>query len=123
MQLPDEKRCCHHTGFSKSCRKFVTSGACRRWVDLSFQNVKTGQVAEHYGCIDDMNFPLNQLALKKQDETTASIDELRNESKQREETAMAVQARVLGSMLDVGQRLELAADQTEVPQLPSPRNN
>jgi hypothetical protein len=121
MKLPDREQGCHRTGFDKKCRFLVTEGICKRWKTLPLQNIQTGVVSEVSDCIDNLDFVLKQLALKKHDEVGAEIGELRKEAKQRDDTHIAVQAHALGVVADATRRIELASENA-VPALPPAEN-
>ena len=62
--IPDEKRLCPRTGFSKGCRDLCLSGACQdRWVDLKIRHPQTGIQESKWGCVDDLSL-LVQLSLE-----------------------------------------------------------
>lgn len=50
---PDEKRCCHRTGFEKSCRELVDSDKCQRWENILITNLQTEGTINRWGCSDD----------------------------------------------------------------------
>lgn len=51
---PDEKKCCHHTGFSEKCRDLVMSGRCQnRWGQITGVNPNTGEAINDFACVDD----------------------------------------------------------------------
>lgn len=53
-QIPDKKRMCHLTGFTKSCRDLVMDEACQnRWVNVIGQNPQTLEKFNMWGCVDD----------------------------------------------------------------------
>ena len=53
--MPDSKRKCPRTGFTKSCRDLVLKEVCQdRWVDIVVKNTQTGTQAERWGCVDDL---------------------------------------------------------------------
>jgi len=44
---------CHHTGFTKSCNKLVTSGKCNRWIQIQGYDANTGVQINESNCIDN----------------------------------------------------------------------
>jgi hypothetical protein len=114
--LPDTKRRCHCTGFTKSCHKLVTSGACGRWMQLQGQNPQTGEQLSRWGCVDDHVATLLLENAMQQRHTTASVDKLRNETKQGRDTERHALASAV-SMLTRGRADGVAA----IDVTPSPR--
>lgn len=78
MDLPNEKRKCHHTGFTRSCRKLVTSGACERWITLFGLDRNTGQEMNKAQCIDDCLPHLMIENTQIERETGAAVESFRN---------------------------------------------
>jgi hypothetical protein len=61
---PDKKKMCHRTGFEKSCRDLLDSGACQgRWVEVIGRNPQTDAAVHAWGCVDDQ-VHLLQLAVE-----------------------------------------------------------
>ena len=79
MDLPNDKRCCHHTGFTKKCKSLVTSGKCERWVHIIGMDKNSGEQINRYGCVDDWTPSLmieNSLEARQ---TAAAVESFRNE--------------------------------------------
>ena len=82
--LPDAKRKCHHTGFTKSCRKLVVDGHCQgRWVQVQGVHPQTGEALSRWECVDNLTPMLLLESTQQQRQTCASIDRLRHETAQR----------------------------------------
>lgn len=82
--LPDAKRKCHCTGFTKGCRQLVTSGACQgRWVMLLGKHPQTGMDMARWDCIDNHQHTLLLSIGLAQQQTGASVDSMRHEAHQR----------------------------------------
>ena len=79
MDLPSKERKCHHTGFTKSCRRLVTSGQCERWMQIQGTNPNTGEPVNRCNCIDDWTPMLLIENSQMQRQTCASIENFRNE--------------------------------------------
>ena len=80
MDLPDEKRGCHRTGFTRRCRDLVVSGECQRWMQVLGVHPNTGDRINKYNCIDDWAPVLMMENSKLQRETGAAIESFRNET-------------------------------------------
>lgn len=86
--LPDPKTKCHLTGFTKSCLKLVSSGACTRWKTLPINDPGTGQDKWVYDCIDNHAHDLRWCLLRAVDQAAASTDKVATEVKKtRDENA------------------------------------
>jgi hypothetical protein len=82
--LPDAKRRCHCTGFTKSCRKLVADGHCQgRWLQVQGANPQTGETISRWECVDSLMPMLLIESTQQQRQTCASIDRLRHETAQR----------------------------------------
>lgn len=89
--IPDKHTRCHRTGFEKTCFTCVTEHGCRLWTKLSLEfHPETGQQnVDVFGCLDaHMDLYMKDL-LRRQVQTTASIDQLRAESAQRGDAGLA----------------------------------
>jgi hypothetical protein len=79
IDLPNEKRMCHLTGFKQSCRALVTCGKCERWVNVQGRHPQTDEIINRYNCIDDWQYLLLIENSKLQRETGAAVESFRNE--------------------------------------------
>lgn len=76
--IPPKERKCHHTGFTKSCRALVTSGACPRWMQILGTNPNTGEEAQRWDCVDNW-MPLLMIENSQmQRQTGAAVESFRN---------------------------------------------
>lgn len=80
LNLPNEKRGCHRTGFAEKCRKLVLDEVCERWVQVQGKNPNTGEDINRSNCIDDWSFLLQMEHSQQQRQTGAAIESFRNET-------------------------------------------
>lgn len=86
--LPDKSAKCHLTGFTKSCLRLVSSGACKRWKALPVNDPATGKDDLVYDCLDNHAHVLRWCTLRAIDQAAASTDKVANEvKKSRDENA------------------------------------
>lgn len=78
--LPKETTKCHLTGFEKSCRELVASGACQRWINVQGMNPQTGETVNQWNCTDNWMPMLLIENSKKLNEVGAAIESFRNET-------------------------------------------
>lgn len=79
--FPPEKKMCHLTGFTKSCRDLCMSQACQdRWVHITGTNAQTGEAYDKWGCVDDQTVTLELDQTRKLHGLQAAIESLRNET-------------------------------------------
>lgn len=93
--LPDSKRKCHCTGFTKSCRKLVVDGHCQgRWLQLLGTHPQTGEARNVWDCIDNHAHVLRLALVQQQAQTGAGVDRMRHEAQQRHDgqTSQLVEA-------------------------------
>jgi hypothetical protein len=83
MDFPDKDRCCHRTGFEKSCLELVATRKCQRWRKVYGQ--PAGEVAPRdiYDCIDDHAHTLRINAIASTDYAGAATDKMHNGIAQR----------------------------------------
>ena len=77
MNLPDKEVQCHLTGFKKSCLELVSSGKCRRWMEVTGINPNTGEKFTEGKCTDDWLPLLLMENSQQQRQTGAEIEALR----------------------------------------------
>jgi hypothetical protein len=95
--LPNEKRGCHRTGFTRKCRDLVVNGECERWVGMSGMDPRTLSPipGRTYKCIDDWQHDLLIDVANLTREAGAAQESFRNEvcepqtENQRERAALA----------------------------------
>lgn len=80
--LPDKTTKCHRTGFEKTCFQCVTEHGCRLWKHITLEfDPQTGKAAvDHYDCVDSLMDLYQKDMLRRQVQTTASVDAFRKES-------------------------------------------
>ncbi len=80
--LPDKTVMCHRTGFTKSCHECVTQHGCRLWKHVALEGdprLPTGaaQAAiDHWDCADSLMDLYLRDMLRRQLQTTATVDKL-----------------------------------------------
>lgn len=63
---PDPRKMCHHTGFKRSCKKLLDSGACQgRWVEVSLNNLTKEGSHAAWGCSDEFHFVMGMVQEKR----------------------------------------------------------
>lgn len=90
--LPDEKVMCHRTGFATSCFDGVTKHKCRLWkrVTLTDRDPESGAEIgkDAYDCIDSLQDLFWKDMLRRQLQTTATVDKLSKEVRESNAGAM-----------------------------------
>lgn len=76
--IPPKEMMCHHTGFTKSCRDLVTSGKCRRWIQVMGTNPNTGEPVNRWDCVDNWTPMLLIENSQMQRQTGAAVESFRN---------------------------------------------
>lgn len=78
--LPPKEKKCHCTGFAKSCRALVTSGACsNRWQLLQGLNPQTKETINLWECVDNHIPTLLMSIGKATNELGAATESFRNQ--------------------------------------------
>lgn len=80
--LPDKTTKCHRTGFEKTCFECVTQHGCRLWKHLVMEfDPKSGKPnIDIYDCMDSLFETYQADIIRRQVQTTASVDEFRKEA-------------------------------------------
>lgn len=79
--LPNEKLGCHHTGFTKKCRKLVADGICGRWTQIIGVHPQTGEQLNRWDCVDNFTALLLVENAQMSRQTAASVDKSVNEAR------------------------------------------
>ena len=93
--LPDKTTMCHRTGFAKSCFECVTQHGCRLWKHVQLEGdprlpVGAAQSAvDHWDCIDSLIDLYQRDMLRRQVQTTATVDKLSKEVREANDHGMA----------------------------------
>lgn len=77
--LPEDGVGCHRTAFRRDCRELVTSGRCRRWVQVHGKHPQTGEPVDRFDCVDNWGPLLLIENSHMQRQTAAAIESFRNE--------------------------------------------
>lgn len=77
--LPDKDIGCHRAGFSRKCRELVSSGECKRFVQIMGVNPQTGKEVSGWDCIDNWTPFLLLENTKEQRHTAKAVESFRNE--------------------------------------------
>src|SRR3990167_9858227 len=77
--LPDKEIGCHLTGFKEKCHKLVSSGRCKRWIQVQGTNPNTGESINRYDCVDNWVPLLLIENSQMQRQTGAAVESFRNE--------------------------------------------
>lgn len=95
MELPAKEVMCHRTGFARSCRDLVTSGACRRWQHVPYETPPTSVARPApWACVDDHLFYMTLVHGKLIAETTASVDKVATQVAERGTDTLGALARL-----------------------------
>ena len=87
--LPDKTTMCHRTGFTQTCHKCVTEHGCRLWKEVTLEgHPETAAPVKHYDCADSLMDLYLKDMLRRQLQTTATVDKLSNEVKQANDSGM-----------------------------------
>lgn len=122
--LPDEKVRCHRTGFQETCFRCVTEFKCRLWKRVTLEgDPRTPPGAavkpvDHYDCVDSLIDLYLQDQLRRQLQTTATVDKvttavdtLRREVKEANDVQMVGAIAHLNNRMDSLRDLPAAAPQ------------
>lgn len=78
--IPDLKIMCHRTGFTKTCRECVVDHGCRLWKRVTLEgHPETAKPVDHYDCADSLIDLYLKDMLRRQLQTTATVDKVANE--------------------------------------------
>ena len=92
VDLPNEKRMCHHTGFKKQCRKLVTDGHCERWIHLQGYDVNTGVEFSESNCADDWHLKVGLENARQVKSNAAAIETQTAEMQKQHNEEMALRS-------------------------------
>ncbi len=106
--MPDEKIMCHHTAFEKSCFDMVTKCKCRKWVHIQGKDPQTNADVDTYDCRDHVEHMLNIAVLQAVRQTTASVDQMRQEVHQANDQAL------VGSIAHLNRQMQHMEDAAQL---------
>ena len=102
-EQPDKDNMCHRTGFTKSCRECVVDHGCRLWKRVTLEgHPETAKPVDAYDCADSLIDLYLKDMLRRQLQTTATVDSLRKEVHQANDQAMVGAIAHMNATLDVG---------------------
>jgi len=112
--LPDKTTKCHRTGFQETCFKCVTEHNCRLWKRVTLEHhPETGAPGvDHYDCVDSLQDLYLKDMLRRQVQTTATIDSLRREVQNANDAGMA------NALMGINQQIRALSNQAAAPALP-----
>ena len=112
--LPDKSTRCHRTGFTKTCFKCVTEYGCRLWKEVTLEfHPETGQHNyKTYDCVDSLNDLYAKDMLRRQVQTTATVDALRKEVHDGNDVALVGTLARLNNRIDEVQSVSQLPPQT-----------
>ena len=114
--LPDKTTRCHRTGFAETCFKCVTEHGCRLWKRVTLENhPETKAPVDHFDCVDSLIDLYMKDMLRRQLQTTATVDELRKEVHQGNDQQMVGAIARLNRQMD--EMHEITQIQSERPKL------
>lgn len=111
--LPDPKTRCHRTAFKRTCLECVTKHGCRLWKRVTLEgdpNTSPGHAiasVDHYDCVDSLQDLYLKDMLRRQVQTTATVDKLSKEVRENNAGAMGA---LLGG---VNQQLRIMQNETQ----------
>jgi hypothetical protein len=112
-EQPDKDTMCHRTGFTKSCFECVTTHGCRLWkrVTLTERHPETGALFDKdvYDCLDSQKEVFWKDMLRRQLQTTATVDNLRQEVRE------AGDQTLVGTLARLNDKIDQAAEPTLLP--------
>lgn len=115
---PDEKTMCHRTSFTKTCLECVKDHGCRLWKHVTLEGDPrlelgaTQSAVNHWDCADSLTDLYLRDMLRRQLQTTATVDKLSKEVAQNNAGAMGA---LLGGINQTLQ--QIAAPNDEPPLL------
>lgn len=103
--LPDKTTKCHRTGFQETCFKCVTEHGCKLWKRVSLVVDRHPETAEpispeHYDCMDSLAELFWKDMLRRQVQTTATVDNLRKEVREGNDQSM------IGTLARLNQKID-----------------
>ena len=106
---PDKDTMCHRTGFTKSCHECVKDHGCRLWKEVTLEHhPETGAPGvKLWDCLDSLQDLYMKDMLRRQVQTTGSVDHLRKEVAQSNDVGMGSVLAGLNSQI---QRLSRPSD-------------
>lgn len=94
-QKPDKETMCHRTGFTKTCFECVTQHGCRLWKHVALEGdpcLPPGaaqSAVDHWDCADSLADLYLRDMLRRQLQTTATVDKLSKEVREANDGGMA----------------------------------
>lgn len=112
--LPDKTTKCHRTGFTLTCFDCVTQHGCRLWKRVILENDPNNSAPgqpvkpiDHYDCVDSLVDLYLKDQLRRQLQTTHTVDNLRREVHEANAVGMA------SAMMGINQQLRVANAQQQ----------
>lgn len=93
-EQPDKETMCHRTGFAKSCFECVTQHGCRLWKQVTLEGdprLPPGaaqSAVTYWDCADSLSDLYLRDMLRRQLQTTATVDKLAKEVKDANDKGM-----------------------------------
>lgn len=115
--LPDTTTKCHRTNFQETCFKCVTEHKCRLWKQITLEHhPETGAPGvSHYDCVYSLQDLYMKDMLRRQVQTTATVDALRKEVQQANSTGMA------SALMGINSQLQSMANPPALPTAEPPK--
>lgn len=117
--LPDEKVMCHRTGFTKTCFECVVTHKCRLWKNVKLEGDPrlpegaTQSAVDHWDCADSLSDLYLRDMLRRQLQTTATVDKLAKEVNENNQGSMR------GFLTDMNHEVRRLQNHSEAPALPN----
>lgn len=116
---PDRDTMCHRTGFAKSCYECVTQHGCRLWQHVTMEgdpNTPPGHAiapVDRYDCVDALMDLYMKDMLRRQFQTTRTVDKLANEVKDANDQGMG--SALLGINHEIRRQTQMLAGGAAAP--------
>ncbi len=110
--IPPKEGGCHRTGFTKTCFECVTEHKCKLWKRVALildRHPETGAEipSDAYDCIDSITELFYKDMLRRQLQTTHTVDKLSAEVKAANDTGMA------NALMGINRQVRRLADQQQ----------
>ncbi len=112
--LPAKHIMCHRTGFTKPCRECVVEHGCRLWKRVTLEgHPETAAPVDHWDCADSLVDLYLKDMLRRQLQTTHTVDKLSKEVREANDSGMA------NALIGINREIQRQSDLLE--QAPTPK--
>lgn len=111
--IPGQGIMCHRTSFTKSCRACVVDHGCRLWKRVTLEgHPETAAPVDHYDCADSLIDLYMKDMLRRQVQTTATVDKLSKEVREANDAGMA------NALMGINREIRRQSDLLAAPDAP-----